>query len=103
MPKHPRHNEILAERVESFRRAKARLYKRAIWAERIDDVLAPIAEKTGLCPVGSTSKERNHWSKLLAQMFYVECSCCLTYRMFFVGVTFGLTMGLGLSYVVSVI
>lgn len=94
---------LTEERALRYRRAKARLYKRAIWAERIDNVLTPIAEKTGLCPVGGTSKERNHWSKLIAQVFYVECSCCLTYRMFFIGVTFGLTIGLALSYIVSMI
>lgn len=74
-----------------------------MWAERIHNFLTPISEVTGLCPDGNTSRDRNHWSKLFAQVFYVDCLCCLTFRMLSIGIAIGLTVGVFIGYIISMI
>lgn len=88
------------QRVIRMRRARRALWRRAKMAGFLDSVFERVSRVLPLC----VENKRNHWSKLVAQIFYVECACCLTWRMFFVGAVFGVAFsGLTLAAVSAIL
>lgn len=75
---------------------KARRFKRrhdAI-AAFLDKILEAGASKLRWC---KHSPVHNHWSALFAQLWFIDCPCCLFYR----GVTFGIALSIIVAFVVA--
>ena len=81
-----------AERMQRARKFKKR--HDAI-AQRLDVILEWGASALKWC---KHSPVHNHWSTLFAQLWFIDCPCCLFYR----GVTFGIALSFTVAFVVAI-
>lgn len=78
-----------------YKQAKRFRRKYYLWQSYVDRLFTWGSSRLGMCGDGV----RHNWSVMFAELFFLQCPCCLFYRGVTIGAVLGLVLGAFIVYV----